>query len=230
MKKVIVCLVGVVNRSITSTWASINNNIVDQLKKEYEVHIAVFNNNVEECRVDGELINNKGLSIIPCDHMHECEQTSVDEGIAKTSAGKWRWVCGSGCGQNGLRQMYMESKVSKFLAEHKDTYEYAVVSNPDYFYTNKLSLEWLEHVDQETILTCHHKDFGGITDGFCLGHPESVSKIMARIHFFQEMRIGKLNYEKILQCSFDFNSTKRHNIGLMFAKIRADGSVYGRLW
>jgi len=53
MKKVIVCLTGVINRSIKYTWDSIKNNIIDQLKKEYEVDIAVFNNNVEDCKVDG---------------------------------------------------------------------------------------------------------------------------------------------------------------------------------
>ena len=37
MEKIIVCLTGVVNRSIKHTWASIKDNIIDELEKEYEV-------------------------------------------------------------------------------------------------------------------------------------------------------------------------------------------------
>ena len=51
MQKIVICITGVVNRSIKYTWDSINDNIIDQLKKEYEVDIAVFNNNVEDCKV-----------------------------------------------------------------------------------------------------------------------------------------------------------------------------------
>jgi hypothetical protein len=33
MQKIIVCLTGVVNRSIKYTWDSINDNIINELKK-----------------------------------------------------------------------------------------------------------------------------------------------------------------------------------------------------
>ena len=52
MKKILVCLTGVINRSIKYTWDSIKDNIIDELRKEYHVDIALFNNNVEDCRVD----------------------------------------------------------------------------------------------------------------------------------------------------------------------------------
>ena len=40
--------------------------------------------------------------------------------------------------KNGLRLMYVESQVANFLEENKDKYKYALVSNADYFYLNKL--------------------------------------------------------------------------------------------
>ena len=83
MKKVIVCLTGVINRSIKYTWDSIKNNIIDQLKKEYEVDIAVFNNNVEDCKVDGVKINNNDMSIIHIIFIFEYKQTFIDSEIVK---------------------------------------------------------------------------------------------------------------------------------------------------
>ena len=41
--KIAVCLFGVIPRSIKYTWESINNNIIEPLKKEYNVEIYIFN-------------------------------------------------------------------------------------------------------------------------------------------------------------------------------------------
>ncbi len=129
MQKIVVCITGVVNRSIKYTWDSINDNIIDQLKKEYEVDIAVFNNNVEGCLVDGVKVNNNDMSIIPYDFLFEYKQTFIDLQIKKIENDKDfssydRWKNQK---KNGLRLMYVESQVSKFLDKNKDKYTYALV-------------------------------------------------------------------------------------------------------
>ena len=75
MKKIVVCLTGVVNRSIRYTWQSIHDNLIEPLQKDYQVEIAVFNNNVEDSLVDGVLINNQDMSIIPHDYLFEYKET-----------------------------------------------------------------------------------------------------------------------------------------------------------
>jgi len=83
MQKIIVCITGVVHRSIKYTWDSINDNIIDQLKKEYEVDIAIFNNNVEDCKVDGIQLNNNDMSIIPYYFLFEYKQPFIDLEVKK---------------------------------------------------------------------------------------------------------------------------------------------------
>ena len=78
-ERIIVCLVGVINRSIKYTWSSINDNIINELKKKYIVDIAVFNNNVEDYKVDGVILNNKDLSIIPHDYLFEHKVLDEEE-------------------------------------------------------------------------------------------------------------------------------------------------------
>ena len=231
MQKILVCITGVVNRSIKYTWDSINDNIIDELKKEYEVDIAIFNNNVEECLVDGVKVNNNDMSIIPYDFLFEYKQTFIDLQIKKIENDKDfssydRWKNQK---KNGLRLMYVESQVSKFLDKNKDKYTYALVSNADYFYLNKFPLGWRHFKNYNNIIgTSHHWEaYDMCTDGFYIGKLNTISKIMKRIHYYYEViqkyRNPKgLNYERILNECIKFNNINRLKIDIFFLKIRAN--------
>ena len=231
MQKIVVCITGVVNRSIKYTWDSINDNIIDQLKKEYEVDIAIFNNNVEECLVDGVKVNNNDMSIIPYDFLFEYKQTFIDleikkiEGDDKDFSSYDRWKNQK---KNGLRLMYVESQVSKFLDENKDKYTYALITNADYFYLNKFPLECISNIRKNIIGTSHHWEACDMcTDGFYIGQPNTISKIMKRIHYYygviQEYENPNgLNYERILNECIKFNNINRLKIDIFFLKIRAN--------
>ena len=81
--------------------------------------------------------------------------------------------------------MYIESKVAEFLEKNKDIYKYAVVSNADYFYVNKLPLECLKNIDENIIGTCHHWETSNMwTDGFYIGNSNTIIKIMNRINYY----------------------------------------------
>ena len=231
MQKIVVCITGVVNRSIKYTWDSINDNIIDQLKKEYEVHIAVFNNNVEDCKVDGVKVNNNDMSIIPYDFLFEYKQTFIDIELKKikgddkdfSSYDVWK-----NQKKNGLRQMYIECKVANFLDKNKDKYTYALVSNADYFYINKFPLECISNIRKNIIGTSHHWEACGMcTDGFYIGQLNTISKIMKRIHYYygviQKYNYPKcLNYERILNECINHNNISRLKIDIFFLKIRAN--------
>ena len=231
MEKIVVCLTGVVNRSIKYTWDSINDNVIDQLKKKYEVDIVIFNNNIEDCKVDETQLNNNDMSIIPYDFLFENKQSFIDLEIKKiegnnkdfSSYDRWRNQM-----KNGLRLMYVESQVAKFLDENKDKYTYALVSNADYFYLNKFPLECISKIRKNVIGTSHHWEGGDMcTDGFYIGQINTISKIMKRIHYYYEViqkyrHPKRLNYERILNECINYNNIDRLKIDIFFLKIRAN--------
>ena len=64
-EKIVVCLFGVIPRSIKYTWQSIKENIIDPLETEYNVDIYLFNLNVEDTLVDGVKLNQNDIKLIP---------------------------------------------------------------------------------------------------------------------------------------------------------------------
>lgn len=232
MKKIVVCLTGVVNRSIQHTWMSIQDNLIEPLQKKYDVEIAIFNNNVEDCFVDGVLVNNKDMSVISHNYLYEYKQKEIDREIEQMKGyeidyspyftGKLK--------QNAFRLLYIESKVAEFIETNKNVYEYVVVSNADYFYVNQFPIDSLTTINENSLGTCHHLDAGGITDGFYVGCPNTIYKLMNRIHTHELVVKDKsygCSYEKQLQQWFLLNNITRIKLKLVFVKIRANLHIAG---
>ena len=245
-ERIIVCLVGVINRSIKHTWFSIYNNIIMELKKKYIVDIALFNNNVEDTMVDGVKLNNRDLKIVPYNYLFKFKQKNFDEKISEIK-GTDKEFPPYWCNQhklNGLRQMYMESKVAQFLKKSK--YKIALVSNPDHLYTNKFHINNLHppikqrHLNvngvvrgpeppNNEIITCSHLDMNGYTNGFYFGYTKNMVKILDRINYYFNLiktNTEKINYEKILKRSFKITKIKRNKTNLLFIKIRANKDIH----
>ena len=232
MDKILVCITGVVNRSIKYTWPSIKDNIVDLLKIKYSVDIAVFNNNVEDCRIDNRILNNTELEIIPYNFLFEYKQVDLDKEINNVKGSEKDFPPNfSGKGkQNGLRLMCMERKVVHFIEKNQEIYTYLVIINADYFFLNPLSLEILSKVDDDTIGTCYHLDFcNGYTDGFYIGKPKTIQLLLNRINSYYELilpYISILNYEILLKRFFLQNKIKRLKVPIFFVKIRANLTLF----
>ena len=247
----IVCVVGVVNRSIQYTWESIKDNIIDELKKGHKVDIAVFNNNVGDTLVDGVLIDNNSMSIIPYDFMFQYKQATID-GLVRKIPGYDRdftWFRGR-MKRNGVRHMYVEGQVAKFLTARLSKYQYAVVTNGDYFYSGPLPPGTLGSIKRGMIGTCHHLDASGYTDGFYIGHIADLVKVLSRISYYQRMlncfdsgwnggHRDPPNYESFLKLAFELSDIERLKVEISFVKIRSnlriegdrrDGSGYAMLW
>lgn len=225
-ERIVVCLVGVINRSIKDTWFSIKNNIINELKKKYIVDIALFNNNVGNCLVDKVTLNNRNLYQIPYNYLFEFLQTDIDKKINKINSFNIEFPP---CWHkqyklNGIRQMYMESKVAQFLK--KSTYKIALVSNPDHLYINKFDCEQV--IMKDHVTGCNHLDMRGFTNGFYFGDTNNIIKILNRINDYDKLiqkKTKKINYEQILKRSFQMNKIKRYSTDLFFIKIRANRQI-----
>ena len=224
-ERIVVCLVGVINRSIKHTWFSIYNNIIKQLEEKYLVDIALFNNDVENTKVDGVKLNNDDLKIIPYNYLFKFKQTYIDKKISKMNTLNEEfppyWY--NSYKKNGLRHMYMESIVGKFLK--KSQYKIALVSNGDHLYVNKFELG-VEMNDG--IISCNHLDMRGYTNGFYFGYTKNMIKILDRINYYDKLiqtNTHKINYEQILKRSFQMNNIKRFTTDLFFIKIRGNKAI-----
>ena len=230
MKKIVVCLTGVVNRSIRYTWQSIQDNLIEPLQKDYQIHIAVFNNNVGDTLVDGVLLNNRDMLLINYNYLYEYKQTEIDREIKQMDGYEKDYppyLCGT-MKQNAFRLMYIESKVAEFVETNKDVYEYVIVSNADYLYLNKLNVNYLQNIKEDTIGTCHHWENADMcTDGFYIGYPSSIIKLMNRIFMYDQLATTYknkpiINYERILNQSILYHKLQRLKLDFYFLKIRAN--------
>lgn len=224
-ERIVVCLVGVINRSIKNTWFSIYNNIIKQLEEKYLVDIVLFNNNVESTQVDGVKLNNDDLKIIPYNYLFKFKQKYIDKQISQIAGTNKEFspYWSNNYKLNGLRQMYMESMVSKFLK--KSNYKIALVTNGDHLYINKFELG---KKTNNGITTCNHLDMRGYTNGFYFGYTKNMVKILDRINYYDNLiktDTKKINYEKILKRAFKISKIKRDVTDLFFIKIRANKDI-----
>ena len=83
MDKICLCFFGVIPRSIKYTIKSIENNIIKQLQQKYIVDIFVFNLNVGDTKVDGNILNQEDVNLINYTFYEEEKQSALDIEIKK---------------------------------------------------------------------------------------------------------------------------------------------------
>ena len=230
--KILICLFGVIPRSIKYTWSSINNNIIDVLKKRYDVEIFVFNMNVGNTKVDDVYLNQSDIQIIPYNYKEEIMQNKYNIELEK--------ICnqiecklsvptiGNLQIKNAIRQMYSEYRVGKFLKKNKNKYKGAIVIGPDYYIVNKLNLnEFNDSIynNEKHIYTTFVGDWGGYTNGLYFGKIKNLLPILYRYKNLNKYLPTDNNYEYILKKSFINNEIIRKKSLLLFFKIRANKKV-----
>jgi hypothetical protein len=226
--KVVVCLFGVIPRSIKYTWNSINKNIVEPLKKEYDVDIYIFNLNVEDTKVDGVKLNQKDIEIIPYDYKEEEKQSLIDNDIVK--------ICSkTECKihkykpetvKNALRQLYSEQRVGEFLKKNKDKYDGAVVCGPDYYILNSIKIDDFKNSTQLNnhifVTNVNKGSNNGYTNGLYFGKIDNLNKILFRYSNLTSHIPTVKDYEYILREAADNHNLKVKISDIIFLKIRAN--------
>ena len=228
--KVVVCLFGVIPRSIKYTWESINKNIIEPLKREYDVDIYIFNLNVENTKVDGVVLNQKDIEIIPYDYKEEELQTSIEHEMRtlhKKYKFRYPYIYTS---LNCFRQMYSEYRVGKFLEKSSNKYKGALVCGPDYNIYNSLNMAQFKDSlkSNNSIYGSNQNDATGYTNGFYFGKINPLCKILKRYDNFTEFEEGK-DYEFLVKEQFKKYNLKRNVSDIIFFKIRANKVIHWQL-
>jgi hypothetical protein len=232
-EKVLLCIFGVIPRSIKYTYEQLEKMVISSLKREFDVDIYVFNMNVGDMKVDGIEINQEDCKIIPCDFFEEAKQEDVDKEhdlfCTKHDCSINNRTYPLLMVKNQLRVMYSEMRCSLFMAKNASKYKHVVMWSSDYYPVVRLDIRDLKKRDKK-IYTSDQYDCNGYTDGFYMGNIKDMIKISRRYLLLERILPTKLNYESILKQSFLDNKIVRDTTSMFFIKVRAnlDSVFYGK--
>lgn len=231
-EKIVVCFFGVVARSAIYTYKNLYINIINVLKKKYDVDIYVFNNNVENTKVDNKQLNNNDVKLFNADIYEEEKQSAIDKKIKKMIKIKniktrMRKDYSENAIKNAIRQMYSEEKVGNFLKKNENKYKCAVICGPDYYLLDNINLQHVKNcINNDSIVyTTDVNNAQGFTNGFYIGTPNSCSKILKRYSILDKLLPKNKDYEYFLKQAFIIHSIKRLVTDTKFVKVRANKSI-----
>ena len=230
--KVLIGFFGTVSRSIKYTYDSIKSNLIDEVNKHFDTEIYVFNNNVENSKIDGCIQNNNDVNILKHTYIEEKTQKEIDAEIAK-ERDKYNiilQICkrySRHMTQNCLRQMYSEEQIGNFIEKNINKYKCVIVCGPDYYLIKKININHIRNIINKTvkIYTTNVNDCRGYTNGFYIGQPHYLVTGLKRFSVLQKMLPINANYEYILKYVIKTNGIQRGITDMRFLKIRSSGMI-----
>ena len=224
-KKIILCLFGVIPRSINKTWDSIKTNIIDVLEQNnFKVDIYVFNLNVLDIKVDGKILNQNNIKIIPYNYYEEKLQTDLDIILEKKCISGCKFIAGYDelMNKNAMRQLYSEYMVGKFL-EKNNKYDLSIVCGPDYYIANNINIQDINNsLINNNIYISQVNKSGGLTNGFYFGKSLNLVPLLKR---YEDFKTGEDVYESTIVTAINTHNIKYKLTDIVFFKIRANNNI-----
>ena len=231
--KTVLCLFGIINRSIKHTWANTNELIVKELENNgCDVDIYVFDLIPDNSLVDGLKLEMDDYKIIPFTHYESKLQSELDIEIDEQMEGR-----NATFGQynektqikNCYRQMYSEYRVGLFL--DSKNYDSAVVCGPDYYLHKPINVEDLCNSKEEVYVADVYNRYNrkiGYSNGYYFSRNMDALKCMlCRYKYIVPYMIGfKKDYENLLKLFCDKNRIKVKVSDQIFFKIRANNKIW----
>lgn len=231
-KRVILCFFGTISRSIKYTHNNHIRNIINIVKKSYDIDIYIFNNNVENILIDDVQQDNNDYKIIDYNYFEEETQDYIDSQISKKILDdsikfRMRKDYPKKRIQNAIRQMYSEEKVGLFLEKNQKEYDCAIVCNPDNYLLTNINMKHVHNcVNHKNIIyTTSVNDAQGFTNGFYIGSLNPMIKILKRFSILEKLLPTNKDYEYLLKKVFLMHKINRSVIGTKFVKIRSNKCI-----
>ena len=238
--KIVICFFGVIARSIRYTHSNLKMMLINAARKDYDVDVYVFNNNIEDTPIDSTIVDNDDKILLRADYVEEEKQVLIDENIdnfikTKNITCIMRGDYSPPIVRNAIRQMYSEDKVGDFLERNKDKYKCAIVCGPDYFLLNKVNLADVQSsIELPVVYTADVNNGGtwingvrysGYTNGFYIGAPHLLIKILKRYSMLDRLLPTKCDYESLLKLVFHANKIQHRFTDSKFFKVRSNRDV-----
>lgn len=233
-QKVLVCLYGVLARSIKYTIHGFNKNVFEPLKKHgLDYDILVVNNNVENTLVDDTLLNNDDYKLIHGITTYiELNQVKItNKHIIKDYPHPKMFMPGAPTptALNGLRQLFIEYNVSQNLDPNK--YSKCITLCGDFYFNTSIPINTLLQSKHNQVYVSSLYTVG-IPDGLYFGCTHGVKMLLNHYPYLHNMRKIKKprmkNYEAIIRLSGIYNKVNVTKIFFEFVKIRARKSLNRR--
>lgn len=235
-QKVALCLFGVIPRSIKFTYNSIKTMIVDELKtvSNIEVDIIVFNLNIKDATIDGKTVNQDDIKIIEnIVYYEEDFQENADIETFKRYGNvngeilRMRRDFSPKLILNSMRQLYSEYRLGLMLEKVKHKYVSSIVCGPDYFLLNKINVTDINNsiLNKNVIYTTPTNPADGCTNGFYIGHPETMVKLLKRYELIGIIFPTNKDYEYTVLRALQMNNIYGMITNMIFFKIRNDKSI-----
>ena len=232
---------GTLCRAWNITWPTVEERVIRVLRAHgAHVRLLFFSLEPSDAAVDGcpcrapPIFNGSGILI------EERAQASVDAEIAaKCNVANcsfslpyyWRWPHSPRVVQNSMRQMYSEARLGAMLRAHASQLDVAVVTGPDFYLNLDVSVRDVLRVArrspdaQDLVFLSRTQEISGFTNGYYIGSPHSVAKIMDRYSSFPDPNRTALSYENVLQRAFVNHRVRRADTEQVFFKVRNNGKV-----
>lgn len=237
--RVVLLLFGVAQRSIRVTWSALKTRVLDVLREQQmEVYIALLGMQVGDAVVDGCPTRAADDKIIPYDHYQPISQKAADAYIDEHCGPPMLLKCpllmvqvGSiEFRRNGLRQLYVEAAAGRYLSRVGAKFDAAIAVVPDYFALDNISTAAVREsaVRRDVVFASNACSAGGITNGFYVGHPTAVAKVMRRGDAFFNGTLPVQRgggYEKTLAAGFYHHNIQVKLLDWFFVKIRSNALV-----
>jgi len=236
-ERVLICLFGVVGRSIRYTHSSIKTRLVDKILEEYDVDIYVFNMDIGDILIDGvkidkteteNILRNMDSNVVIEEYNQNSFDREVQDKWGKYGGNKLRFMyTGINPTMNGIRQLYSEHRVGSWLEKNKEKYRCCVVCGPDYQLLNDVNMNDIKESinNRNLIFTTRCNPAYGYTNGFYIGGVEGVIKVLRRYEYMGEYMPVKKDYEYVVKWAVDYHKLEHKLTDMLFFKIRNNRKI-----
>lgn len=213
---------GVLDRGIYETYPVLNR-FVERMRSEYTVTVACFD--IRRSRVDEVARCFDASRLLACDEYVGRNESQIRRALSKVKPITFsRSYYTAKMNANAMAQLYSEQMVADHLFKHARSYDYVVACSSDLFFMDELDPRRLRALKTNEVMTSNQQNgANGYTNGFYIGSPLAVAKIMSRLRDINALTRVVHDYEYMLRCAFELNNVSHVSLTpWYFLKIRAD--------
>ena len=238
--RAVVCLFGVVSRSLNVTWPAINRSLSHLSRAGFAIELHIFHLDVgREQLVDGCTLREEDIlqaARYPA-QLHTTSQALVDEAISAKCTRQGHacrianpWYTEAQL-DNALRQQHSEWRVGSFL-QHSEA-DVALVLSADLFLATLVNVTDMRTAASEADVVYFTDNNNGVngtgvTNSFYLGRPRALARLLRQ---FEELPHNLKppdgvmidDYENVLRRRLERQRLHRRHTSMCFFKVRANG-------
>lgn len=213
----LVCIYGVLGRSLDQTERAMEKTIFSELKNNgIDFDLALFNNNIGDALIDGNKVDNEIYKKYKTKYIYyeEHNQDNIDNKLRqhiKYNYNSYFPAHNQIQSHNGLRQLFIENQVSQYIRKKKDKYTKVIAIVSDMILYKPININFIINTNFNEVVFNEYKGYYGYCDGFYSGDLNGVINVMNGYQNVNKIRekyetYGERKIKKRLQRKFSYNN------------------------